>query len=163
MADDVNDKTIALAITTERVTTHVLYDALKQLLISQRRNKKQHNKPKMLSKGKHTLKEMKKENTELTSIKITEGNIKSFEKYARKYHVAYSLKKDKSADKPKYYVFFRAKDVDSMQAAFKEFCASVKKAKDKPTLKEEIKNKSKVVENVKQVAKVKNMKQEMAR
>ena len=50
-----------------------------------------------------------------------------------------------------------------MQAAFKEFCASVKKAKDKPTLKEEIKNKSKVVENVKQVAKVKNMKQEMAR
>ena len=61
MADDVNDKTIALAITTERVTTHVLYDALKQLLISQRRNKKQHNKPKMLSKGKHTMKEMKKE------------------------------------------------------------------------------------------------------
>ena len=119
MADDVNDKTIALAITTERVTTHVLYDALKQLLISQRRNKKQHDKPKMLSKGKHTMKEMKKENTELTSIKITEGNIKSFEKYARKYHVAYSLKKDKSADKPKYYVFFRAKDVDSMQAAFK--------------------------------------------
>ena len=78
MADDVNDKTIALAITTERVTTHVLYDALKQLLISQRRNNKQ-NKPKMLSKGKHTMKEMKKENTELTSIKITEGNIKSFE------------------------------------------------------------------------------------
>ena len=40
---------------------------------------------------------------------------------ARKYGIDYSLKKEVGADPPKYLVFFKAKDVDVMTAAFREY------------------------------------------
>jgi hypothetical protein len=59
--------------------------------------------------------------SELSNIEITDNNIRSFERVARKYGIDYSLKRDKSTDPPKYLVFFRAKDADVMTAAFKEY------------------------------------------
>ena len=73
---------------------------------------------------------MMEEGSQLTNIEITDNNIKSFEKVARKYSIDYSLKKDKSMDPPRYLVFFRAKDVDVMTAAFKEYTGmSLKKSR----------------------------------
>ena len=70
------------------------------------------------------------EHQELSNIEVTDGNIRSFEKYARKYDIDYCLKKDRSAEPPKYYVFFKAKEVDSITAAFKEYTGwQVKKSK----------------------------------
>ena len=69
-------------------------------------------------------------NQELSNIEVTDGNIRSFEKYARKYDIDYCLKKDRSAEPPKYYVFFKAKEVDSITAAFKEYTGwQLKKSK----------------------------------
>ena len=48
-------------------------------------------------------------------------NIKSFERYARKYGINYALKKDKSKDPPMYLVFFKGRDQDALNAAFREF------------------------------------------
>ena len=39
------------------------------------------------------MEKLKEQNCELSNIEITDGNIKSFEKYARKYNVDYCLKK----------------------------------------------------------------------
>ena len=81
-------------------------------------------------KGKQSMEKLKEQNCELSNIEITDGNIKSFEKYARKYNVDYCLKKDRSSEPPRYYVFFKARDVDSMTAAFKEYTGwSMKKSK----------------------------------
>ena len=55
--------------------------------------------------GKISLKELKRKNKDYSNIEITDQNIKSFEKYARKYEVEYSLKKDKSVNPPRYFVF----------------------------------------------------------
>lgn len=42
----------------------------------------------------------------------------------------YCLKKDRSSEPPRYYVFFKARDVDSMTAAFKEYTGwSMKQSK----------------------------------
>ena len=106
---------------------------------------------------------MKKQNAELTSIEINDRNIKSFEKYARKYQIAYSLKKDKTSEKPKYYVFFRAKDVDSMTAAFKEYSAAMLNNKNRVSLHENLKQKSIIAEKIKKLSKVKNKKKELSR
>lgn len=76
------------------------------------------------------MEKLKEQNCELSNIEITDGNIKSFEKYARKYNVDYCLKKDRSSEPSRYYVFFKARDVDSMTAAFKEYTGwSMKKSK----------------------------------
>ena len=58
---------------------------------------------------------------QLTNIQITDQNIKSFDRVARKYGIDYSLKKDSHVKPPLYLVFFKSKDMDVMTAAFKEY------------------------------------------
>ena len=55
------------------------------------------------------MEQLKAEKKELSNIEITDKNIKSFEKYARKYEVDYCLKKDCSMEPPRYYVFLGQK------------------------------------------------------
>ena len=64
---------------------------------------------------------MMKDGSQLTNIEITDRNIRSFERIARKYSIDYSLKKDKAVSPPRYLVFFRARDTDVMTAAFREY------------------------------------------
>ncbi len=74
--------------------------------------------------GKQTIKQLNAQGVQLSNIKITDENIKSFDRVARKYGIDYSLKKEVGADPPKYLVFFKAKDVDVMTAAFRGICRS---------------------------------------
>ena len=76
-----------------------------------------------------------KQNTGLTNIEITDQNIKSFERTARKYGIDFALKKDKTASPPRYLVFFKAQDVDVMTAAFKEFSAKSLEKSKKPSIR----------------------------
>ena len=63
-------------------------------------------------------------------MRLQNGNIRSFEKYARKYDIDYCLKKDRSAEPSEILCLFKAKEVDSITAAFKEYTGwQLKKAK----------------------------------
>ena len=125
MQEEVNDKTIALCIRTTRMTAGVLRSALMMLLRERyyrsRYGVNRKQEPEITIHGKKSMKQLMDEGCELTNIEITDNNIKSFEKVARKYSVDYSLKKDSSMDPPRYIVFFRARDVDVMTAAFREY------------------------------------------
>ena len=57
---------------------------------------------------------------------------------ARKYGIDFSLKKDASENPPKYIVFFKARDVDVMTAAFKEYTANDLKKTNKPSLRKRL-------------------------
>ena len=134
MQDEVDEKTVSLMIQGGRVTADVLRFSIRQYMnaASEKYQKggTEKNGEKAIHRGRKSLKEMMREGSELSNIEITNDNIKSFEKVARKYSIDYSLKKDKSKDPPRYYVFFRAKDVEVMNAAFKEYAgASLKKTK----------------------------------
>ena len=75
------------------------------------------------------MKQLIWQNQGVSNIEITDSNIKSFERVARKYGVDFALKKDKSGDIPKYLVFFKARDADALTAAFREYTAKeVKRA-----------------------------------
>ena len=74
----------------------------------------------------------------LTNIEITNWNIKSFERVANKYKIDFALKKDKSVDPPRYLVFFKAKDMDVMTAAFKEFSAKELTKMNKPSIRKRL-------------------------
>lgn len=95
---------------------------------------KSRDKPQAVKRGKQSLKQMMKEGSQLTNIEITDQNIKSFERVARKYGIDYSLKKDSSTAPPRYLVFFRARDVDVMTAAFKEYAGISAQKQKKPKL-----------------------------
>ena len=91
--------------------------------------------------GKTTLEKLSKKHDGLKNIEITEKNIKDFEKVAQKYNLEYALKKDVQSNPPTYFVFFKGKDLDVIDFAFKEYLkSSLEKTKDvKPSLKAALK------------------------
>ena len=70
----------------------------------------------------------------MQNIEINDKNIRDFDRVARKYGIDYAVKKDTTADVPKYLVFFKARDGDALNAAFREYTAVVSKKKSKPSV-----------------------------
>lgn len=67
------------------------------------------------------MRHTKKRRMDVSSIKVTDDNIKSFEHVARKYNVDFTMEKDKTTDPLKYMVFFKGSDADVLAQEFKEF------------------------------------------
>ena len=65
-------------------------------------------------------------------------NIKSFDRVARKYGIDYSLKKAEKEGKTEYLVFFKAKDVDVMTAAFKEYTGVSLKKEQRQSIRKKL-------------------------
>ena len=129
MQEEINQKTIALCVKGGRISASLLKAAMKKFLADMERRKQRpaqgrqaEGKQKdVTAHGKQSLKKLMRQGSQLTNIEITDKNIKSFDRVARKYSIDYSLKKDSSTDPPRYLVFFKAKDVDVMTKAFQEY------------------------------------------
>ena len=135
MQEEVTQKTVTFCIRTTKVTA----DLLKKVLAAYLRHQKQKSVEKKAKKnqpkqGKVTVKELAKQNAGMVNIEITNKNIKSFERYARKYGINYALKKDKSKDPPMYLVFFKGRDQDALNAAFREFSQKQIQKANKPSI-----------------------------
>ena len=131
MEEEVTQRTIALSIRTAKLTGSVLRAALRKFLAAQHQKGKNPYK-----QGKQTVKELIGQNAGVSNIEINDGNIKSFERVAKKYGIDYALKKDKSENPPKYLVFFKGRDTDVLNQAFKEYVGKQMKQKDKPSIME---------------------------
>jgi hypothetical protein len=140
MQEQNTEKTVALSVKTGKMTAKVLKGAVKVFLDAQK-NKKPH-----IYKGKQSVKHLVQGGGELTSIEVTDKNIKSFDKTARKYGIDYALKKDTTEEPPKYLVFFKAKNNDVLTMAFKEFAANELTKSKKTPIREKLRN---VAEQVK--------------
>jgi hypothetical protein len=82
-------------------------------------------------RGKQSVKSLAKQGASLTNIEIKSDNIGSFTKTARKYNVDFAVKRDDSESPPKWLVFFKAKDIDALTAAFNEYSKSQNLKQDK--------------------------------
>ena len=130
MQDDVNNRSIALYIKSGKVTSQILAKAMLAVL---RKMKEKRNCPKV---GEQSIKRLTKGGA-VSSIEITDANIKEFDPIARKYGIGYALQKDDSTIPPRWLVLFKAKDVDAMTAAFKEFSKkALQKENDKPSVRD---------------------------
>ena len=160
MQDEVNEKIIALCVQTTRMSTGVLKASMRKFLDGMSRQKQKRVQVKQAVKtgkaqekgrekerkrqemkkphGKQTIKQLTEQGAQLSNIQITDQNIKSFDRVARKYGIDYSLKKDISVDPPKYLVFFKAKDADALTSAFEEFTNRKLKTKEKPSVLEQL-------------------------
>lgn len=146
MQDEVNEKTVSLCIRCGKVTANLLKAAMKKALVKMEQEKqklKGQKQPKQdkedkTYKGKQSMDKLMKQNVQLSNIEITDGNIKSFERVAKKYSIDFSLKKDVNADPPRYYVFFKARDADVMTAAFKEYTGQSLNKDKKPSVRKKL-------------------------
>ena len=129
LQEDIEQKTIALSVRSARMTASVLQKALRSFLESQKH--KSHSLP----HGKQSLKSLMKQNVGVSSIEVSNDNIKQFESTAKKYNIDFALKKDSSLDPPRYIVFFKGRDTDVMTAAFKEFSNKNLQIEQKPSIR----------------------------
>ena len=135
MQEEVESRTVTLAINTTKMSAQVLKAAISKYLAHRKESKGRPTRADPVKPcGKQTVKQLVGQNQGVSSIEITDRNIKAFERVARKYGVDFALKKDRSGDKPRYLVFFKARDGDALTAAFKEFCARSERAKEKPSI-----------------------------
>ena len=126
--EDVNQKTVAISVKATKLTGRLLAKAIAAAL---RKMRQARDAP----HGKQTVKQLAQQNAGMQSIEVTEDNIGSFEKYARKYGVDFALKKDGDTP-PKWLVFFKARDADALTAAFTEFSRDTLKRANRPSVLE---------------------------
>lgn len=131
MQEEVENRTVTLAISTTKMTAHALKSAISKYL-AYRKEKARAGPIKPC--GKQSVKQLVGQDQGITNIEITDRNIKDFERIARKYGVDFALKKDKSGEIPKYLVFFKARDGDALTAAFKEYTAKTDRKKERPSV-----------------------------
>ena len=133
MQDEVRDKSVALVIKVGKTGGKLTADLLKWAMcryLERAKNPKIHH-------GRQTVKQLVKQGAGVQNIEVTAKNVKSFERVARKYGVDFALKKDPSQGK--YFVFFKARDADAIQAAFTEYAAkTVNRGRKKTSLMKQL-------------------------
>ncbi len=132
MQEEVTGKAVALIIDGAKMSEQVLEKALQKFLEAQK------NKSLKMHRGKQTLKQLAGQNEGLSVIEISDKNIKAFTHVAKKYHVDFALKKDTTAEQPRYLVFFKSRDADAITAAFQEFASRKMGRDEKPSVRERL-------------------------
>lgn len=141
MQDEVRDKSVALVIKVGKTGAKLTAELLKAAI---RHYQKQANAP---QHGKQSVKQLVKQGAGVQNIEITDQNIKSFERVARKYGVDFALKKDPAQGR--YLVFFKARDADALNAAFSEYTAkTLNRTKEKPSIVKQLSHFKEVVQNL---------------
>ncbi len=131
MQEEVTQKTIALVIRTSKLTADVLKKAMIAYL-----NHRKHKKS--LQHGKISVRKLMGKDQGANTMEITENNIKTFERVAKKYNVDFAVKKDKTVDPPKYVVFFKGRDADVIAMAFKEFVHMNEKKQNRESVRDRL-------------------------
>lgn len=127
MQEEVEQKTLTLAINCAKLSEQELKKALCKLLQMLKEQKQAH-----LYHGKMSVKKLAAQNKGLQSIEVTDQNIGSFNRIARKYGIDFAPFKAKDQDH--YLIFFKAQDTDAMTAAFQEYTAKMVKKKERPSV-----------------------------
>ena len=140
MQEEVNEKTISLCIKGGKITAQILKAALIKMLAEMDKKKQRGKGEKSQCKktGRQSIKSLQKSGAQITNIVVTDNNIKSFDRVARKYGIDYSLKKVEQEGKSEYLVFFKAKDVDVMTAAFKEYTGVSLKKEQRQSIRKKL-------------------------
>ena len=136
MQEEVESRTVNLAISTSKLSARTIVSAVKAYL-NHRKNvkvKKEHE-AEIPTQGKQTVKELIGQGQGVTNIDIAKTDLRGFEKVARKYGIDYAIRKDSSVEPPHYLVFFKARDAEVMDAAFNEYSSKVNAHAKRPSIR----------------------------
>lgn len=144
--EEVSKDSIRFAYQASKVTVRTLLRALRAMLrLAQSRGTN-------VIEGEMSVKELIKQGQGASSLEVSGESLRQFKKIANKYGVDFAIVKDKTAEKPKYTVFFKAKDTDAITQVLNEYTAKLfkkqqKREQERPSL----------------IKKLKSLKEELAR
>lgn len=137
MQEEVENRTVNLAISTTKLTGRSLVNAFRAYL-NHRRNVKARKASIQDTHivGEQTIDQLLGQNQGATNIEIEKAEIAGFKRILNKYGVDYAITKDRSQEPPRYLVFFKARDGDALTASFKEYSAAMAKKAERPSMLE---------------------------
>ena len=127
MQEEVEQRVFTLIVNCAKLTEQELRKALSKFLAQM----KSHHQTKQ-PHGKMTVKKLAAQNRGLQSVEVTDQNIGSFNRIARKYGIDFAPFKAKGQDR--YLIFFKSQDADAMTAAFKEYTEQIVNKKSRPSV-----------------------------
>ena len=122
MQESIDEGTVTLTIRSAKLTASVVRDAIEKYLAyraNEKAGKARDGTVTIL--GKQNVRKLMSRGEKLGTEQLEEGKIRDFERIARKYHVAYAVRKVRSADPPAWQIFFRAKDRAVLDAALESY------------------------------------------
>lgn len=135
MQEEVENRTINLAISTTKLTARTIVAGIRKFLQSPEKTKARKSAAKgSQPRGKQTVKELLGQNQGATNVEIDKDGIRDFERLAKKYGVDFAVRKDRTCDPPRYLVFVRAKDADVLDAICKEHLAKSMTKEKRPSV-----------------------------
>ena len=137
MQEEVENRTINLAISTTKLTGRTVVSGIRKYLQYREKAKAMKGKDAGIH-GKQTVKQLLSQNQGATNVEIDKSGIKDFERLAKKYGVDFAVRKDKSVNPPRYLVFVRSKDADALDAICKEHEARALNKDKKPSVLEQL-------------------------
>ena len=108
--------------------------------------------------GEQTIDQLLGQNQGATNIESEKTTIKGIKRFLERYSIDYAITKDPSQRPPRYLVCCKARDVDAMTAAFKEYSASLLQKQKKPSVLKQLNKLKQLVASM--PAKVRQKKQE---
>ena len=151
--EDLSNRTIALSFRASRFSQDVLKKAVAAYLNYHRSHKTPRH-------GKTSVKKLMAQDQGAATIPVAAENFRDFERAVRKYNVDFAVIKEKGkgarASPKRYTVFFKARDTDAINRAFKEFVERNEKRKERPSVREKLRAFSEMAKQAReQKAKVK--------
>lgn len=162
MQEEVENRTVNLAITTTKLTGRVLAKGLSKYMQHRKNKKAQKSLSDDAIQGKQKVKDLIGQGQGVSSMPIGETGLKDFERIAKKYGVDFAVVKDKTVTPIKYTVFFKAKDADAISQVLAEYAAKQvkKKSVSKPSVLQKLKKFKDLVASIPKKAKEKRKEQE---
>lgn len=148
MQEEVENRTVAIVTSAAKFTGRLFKAAICKYL--EHRKLSRANKARaspVIPHGKQTVKQLIGQNQGVSTIESNDPDIKSFERVARKYGVDYAIKKVRTEDKPKYVIFFKARDADALTQAFTEYTRKSAEKENRPSVLQQLKILTKKVHN----------------
>ena len=133
MQEEVENRTVNLAISTTKLTLRTIISGIRKYLQHREKVKAKKGRDPAVH-GKQSVKKLLGQNQGAANAEIEKEGIKDFERLAKKYGVDFAVRKDKTVDPPRYFVFVRAKDADALDAICKEHQARSMTKDRKPSV-----------------------------
>lgn len=152
MQEEVENRTVAITTSAAKFTGRLFKAAIFKYLEHRKNVKTQKaNKARaspVIPHGKQTVKQLIGQNQGVSTVESNDPDIKAFDRIARKYGVDYAVRKVRTPDKPKYVIFFKARDSDALKQALTEYTDKVTTLKErKPSVLQKLRDYVAVVQN----------------
>lgn len=139
MQEEVENRTLTLIVNGSKFSGRMFKAAIAKYMAHRKEVKVHKNRDgPVISHGKQSVKQLVGQGQGVSNIELTDPSIRAFDRIARKYGVDYAVKRDRSSDPPKFLIFFKGRDNDAIEAAFREYAGNKVRKASRPSVLEKL-------------------------